>query len=83
MDSLQLSYLGISSIQPGAFRRYSGLGFPRTLHLVSNDIASLEPGAFDGLESLESLYFCGNPLRCAAINRTVLPPGVCDDKFCL
>ena len=63
-DVLKLSAKGIKRIKVGAFgdsRFASNVNLVRKLDLSMNDIKSLEPGVFDGLESLRAVNIYGNP----------------------
>ena len=37
-----------------------------------NDIESLEPGVFDGLDNLRAVNIYGNPVQCVEIDPAVL-----------
>ena len=74
-DVLKLSAKGIKRIRVGAFgdnRFASNVKFVRKLDLSMNDIKSLEPGVFDGLESLRAVNIYGNPVQCVEIDPAAL-----------
>ena len=74
-DVLKLSAKGIKRIKVGAFgdsRFASNVKFVRKLDLSMNDIKSLEPGVFDGLESLRAVNIYGNPVQCVEIDPAAL-----------
>ena len=74
-DVLKLSAKGIKRIKVGAFsdsRFASNAKLVRKLDLSMNDIKSLEPGVFDGLESLRAVNIYGNPVQCVEIDPAAL-----------
>ena len=74
---LKLSNKNIKRIRVGAFDD-SRFGFAsnaklvRKLDLSMNEIESLEPGVFDGLESLRAVNIFGNPVQCVEIDPAAL-----------
>ena len=44
----------------------------RKLDISQNEIKSLEPGVFDGLESLRAVNIYGNPVQCVEIDPAAL-----------
>ena len=58
LQSLDLSYSGLSELPPGAF---DGLANLQSLDLSGNDLTELPPGVFDGLANLQSLDLRYNP----------------------
>ena len=74
---LKLSAKNIKHIKVGAFDD-SRFGFAsnaklvRKLDLSMNDIESLEPGVFDGLDNLRAVNIYGNPVQCVEIDPAVL-----------
>jgi len=74
---LKLSNKNIKHIRVGAFDD-SRFGFAsnaklvRKLDLSMNDIESLEPGVFDGLDNLRAVNIYDNPVQCHEIDPAVL-----------
>ena len=74
-DVLKLSAKGIKRIEVGAFgdsRFASNAKLVRKLDISQNEIKSLEPGVFDGLESLRAVNIYGNPVQCVEIDPAAL-----------
>ena len=74
-DVLKLSAKGIKRIRVGAFgksRFASNAKLVRKLDLSMNDIESLEPGVFDGLDNLRAVNIYDNPVQCHEIDPAVL-----------
>ena len=74
-DVLKLSAKGIKRIKVGAFgdsRFASNVNLVRKLDLSMNDIESLEPGVFDGLDNLRAVNIYDNPVQCHEIDPAVL-----------
>ena len=60
-NGVGMNFLGITAIEPGAFRRFRGVSIP-SFGLGWNKITSLQAGVFEGLDEVQELFLTRNSI---------------------